>query len=107
MTTELIDPLDVVEDVMDNYPEHCVQVCVSGHLTIRLHDSLPFGLAIFDDRIGVAVYDSDTSTLQGFVDTDDPEAREWAEAVYEAYEDESVLLENFTKKGLREAMVGG
>lgn len=104
METELIDPLDVVEDVMDNYPERCVQVCVSGYLTIRLHDALPFGLALFDDRIGLAIYDSDTEVLSAFVDTDDPEAREWAEAVYESYEAESVLLEDFTKKGLHEAL---
>lgn len=107
METKLIDPVPVVEDVMDNYPERCVEVCVSGYLTIRLHESLPFGLAIFDDRIGVAVNDPSTGSLKALVDTDTPEARQWAEAVYEAYEAESVLLEDFTKKGLREAVSRG
>lgn len=103
MRTELIDPVDVVEDVMENYPERCVEVCVSGNLSIRLHDSLPFGLALFDDRIGIAVRDPDTGTLRAFVDTDSPAAREWAEAAYDAYRAESVPLETFTKRGLREA----
>lgn len=103
MVTDLIDPVTVVEDVMERSPERCVQVCVSGYLTIRLHDSLPFGLALFDDRIGVAVRDPETDALTAFVETDDPEARAWAESVYDCFKAESVLLENFTKKGLREA----
>ena len=104
MKTDFIDPTPVVEDIMDSYPERCVEVCVSGNLTIRLHDSLPFGLVIFDDRIGIAVRDPETDVLVAFVDTDSPTAREWAEEVYEAYEAESVLLENFTRKGLRDAI---
>lgn len=104
METDLIDPLPVVEDIMDNYPERCVEVCVSGHLTIRLHSSLPFGLVILDDRIGIAVRDPETNALSAFVDTDSSVAREWAEAVYETYKAESILLESFTKKGLREAL---
>ncbi|WP_224333695.1 helix-turn-helix transcriptional regulator [Haloprofundus halobius] len=104
METTLVDPVAVVEDVMENYPERCVAVCVSGHLTIRLHDSLPFGLAVFDDRIGVAVRDPETNALTAFVDTDSPAAREWAEATYETYESESVRLETFTKSGIRDAL---
>ncbi|WP_224448540.1 helix-turn-helix transcriptional regulator [Haloprofundus salilacus] len=104
METTLVDPLAVVEDVMENYPERCVEVCVSGHLTIRLHDSLPFGLAVFDDRVGVAVRDPETNALTAFVDSDSSVAREWAEATYEAFESEAVLLENFTKNGVREAL---
>lgn len=107
METDLIDPRPVVEDIMENYPERCVEVCVSGHLIIRIHDSLPFGLTLFDDRIGIAVRDPETNTLSAFIDTDSSVALEWAEAVYEAYKAESILLENFTKKGLRDAIAAG
>lgn len=107
METDLVDPVSVVEDVMENYPERCVEVCVSGNLTIRLHDSLPFGLAIFDDRVGIAVRDPETTALVAFVDTDDPVAREWADAVYRTYVGESVRLEQFTRKGLRDALALG
>lgn len=34
MQAELVDPLDVVVDVMEHYPEKCVEVCVSGNLDI-------------------------------------------------------------------------
>ena len=107
MATELVDPVAVVEDVMAHYPERCVEVCASGNLAIRLHEDLPFGLAVLDDRIGIAVPDPDAGTLAAFVDTDDPVAREWAEATYEAYRAESVPLEHFTRAGLREAMADG
>ena len=103
METELIDPIAVVEDVMENYPERCVQVCVSGYLTIWLHETLPFGLAMFDDRIGLGVRDPETSLLRAFIDTDAPAAREWAEAVYDAYKADAARHDDFTKKGLREA----
>lgn len=101
------DPLDVVVDVMESYPEKCVEVCVSGNLDIWLHDALPFGLAIFDDRIGVAVADPESGALRSFVDTDDPAAREWAETIFEAFREEAVYLEEFTKRGLREALATG
>lgn len=106
MRAELVDPLAVVEDVMEHYPEKCVEVCVSGNLDIWLHDSLPFGLAIFDERVGVAVIDPGTGTLRTFVDTDDRVARGWAETVFETYRDEAVFLEDFTKRGLQEATAG-
>lgn len=111
--TELIDPVDVVEAVMADYPERCVEVCVSGHLTIRLHDDLPFGLAIFDDHVGVCVRDGSGNGdgtgpggLTAFVDTDDPAVRAWAETVFDAYREESVVLEQFTRTGLAAALAG-
>lgn len=39
-----------------------------------------------------------------FVDTDAPEVREWAKAVYEAYAFGAVLLEEYTQRGFQEAM---
>lgn len=107
MTTELVDPPQVAEDIMDRYPEKCVEVCVSGHLTLWLHDvddELPFGLVLFDDRVGIAVFDSFPGKLRTFVDTDSPGAIEWAEAVYTRYRAEAIHLETFTKTGLRTAL---
>jgi phage terminase large subunit-like protein len=39
-----------------------------------------------------------------FVDTDTDEAVEWATEVYEQYKSNAVHLDNFTKKGLYEAL---
>jgi hypothetical protein len=42
----------------------------------------PYGLAIFDDRVGIGGYDEETGLLQVFADTESPIAREWAERVF-------------------------
>lgn len=104
METEVIDPPEVAADIMDNYPEKCVEVCVSEYFTHWLCDDLPYGLVIFDERAGIGVRDADTRTVWAFVDTDAPAAREWAETVYESYRQEAVRLEHFTKTGFKEAM---
>lgn len=104
METKDIGLPEATKNALDDYPEKCRQACASGYLDIRLHDDLPFGLAIFDDRIGIGVCERDTRALRVFVDTESPEVREWAEAVYEVYEAEAVPLEEFTQEGYRNAM---
>lgn len=104
MRTEIIDPPAVTADVMTHFPEKCVQVCASDYFTLWVHDDLPYGLVLFDDRIGIGVRDAKTRTLRTFVDTDSGVAREWAEAVYELYKAEAVRLGHFTQAGLEEAM---
>lgn len=104
MEIEAIDFPDTLEETMDHYPYVCAKVCVNGDFTPWLHNDLPFGLAIFDNRVGIGVRDPGGRRLQLFVDTDSPAARKWANAVYDAYKDEAIRLERFTKKGLREAM---
>lgn len=95
---------EVTRNALDDYPERCVDACASGNLTVRLHDDLPFALAVFDDRVGIGVYERDTRNLRTFVDTDAPAVREWALTVYESYADEAVRMEEFTPRGFREAM---
>ena len=102
LTTEVIEPPEVAEEIMDEYPERCVEVCVSEYFTHWLHDDLPFGLVIYDDRVGIGV--DGEEGVKTFVDTDAPAAREWAEAVFESLREEAVLLEGYTKQGLRETM---
>ena len=102
LPTEVIEPPEVVEGVMEEYPEKCVQVCVSENFTHWLHGDLPFGLVIYDDRVGIGVEDAEGVTA--FVDTDAPAAREWAEAVFESLREEAVLLERYTKQGLKETL---
>lgn len=104
MNTEDITHPGAVKDSLDGYPDKCMEACASGYLTVRLHDDLPFGLAIFDDRVGIGVCERDTRNLRVFVDTDSSAVREWAEAVYEVYESEAILLEEYTQQGFREAL---
>lgn len=104
METKDIGLPEATKNALDDYPEKCTQACASGYLEIRLHDDLPFGLAIFDDRVGIGARERDTRALRVFVDTGSPEVREWAETVFEVYDAEAVPLEEFTQEGYRDAM---
>jgi predicted transcriptional regulator len=71
-----------VETLFETYPERASAAVKEGHLSLRTRDDLPYGLAIFDERVGIGGYDDDTGGMQVFVDTDSPIAFEWAERVY-------------------------
>ncbi|MFD1647510.1 helix-turn-helix transcriptional regulator [Haloarchaeobius litoreus] len=80
--SEVIYLPSIVEKLFETYPERAAEAVERGHLTLRTRDDLPYGLALFDDRVGIGGYDERTGQMQVFVDTDSPIAREWAERVY-------------------------
>lgn len=80
--TEMVYLPHVAEKLFEAYPEHASEAIESGHLTLRTRDELPYGLALFDDHVGIGGYDESTGQMQVFVDTESPVAREWAERVY-------------------------
>lgn len=104
LETKVIERPDVAEDIIENYPQKCIELCASEFLTMRLHDELPFGLVILDSRIGVGVRDLDTGSPRAFVDTDDPEARAWAETLFESHWCDATRLRRFNPKALRKAI---
>ncbi len=104
METELIGLPEVARDVIENYPENCIEACASGYLTVKLVDELPFALTILDDRVGIGVCEPGTRVLRVFVDTDAAAVREWAWEVYEAYDTEAIEMEGFGPGGLRRVM---
>lgn len=90
MRTEIIDPPNGARYILSTYPEHCSGPLESGNLTVQSHDNLPpYGISIFDDRIGISGHNHDSGTVQVLIDTDAPEAREWAESTYESYRREA------------------
>ena len=91
--TEIIDPPSVARHVLSAYPDHCADPLKSGNLTIRVHDDVPsYGLGLFDDRIGIVGYSTDSGTVQVLIDTDAAAARDWAESTYERYRSEASPL---------------
>lgn len=54
-------------------------------LDVYLHDDVPFGLVVSDERVGIGGYDTQTGSLSVYVDTDGPEAIAWANALFEEY----------------------
>jgi len=81
---ELVYLPSTAETLFETYPERARAAVERGHLTVRTRDAFPYGLALFDDRVGIGGYDEETGALQVFVDTASPIAREWAERVYES-----------------------
>ncbi len=80
--TEIIYLPHIVEKLFETYPRQATEAVERGHLTLRTRDELPYGLAIFDECVGIGGYDESTGMMQVFVDTESPIAREWAERVY-------------------------
>jgi predicted transcriptional regulator len=93
MDTEIIYPPPIVEAVLDWSPEAAKRGLSSGNLTILLHDSLPCGLTVFDERVALTGYNPDTGMLRAIVDTDAQKAREWGLDLYESYRDEARPLD--------------
>lgn len=104
LETEVIERPDVAEEIMENYPRKCIQLCASEFLTMKLHDDLPFGLILLDHRIGIGVRDPETGAPWAFIDTDADEARAWAETIYESYWSEAIQLDRFNPMALKEAI---
>jgi predicted transcriptional regulator len=79
---EIVYLPSVVDALFESYPDRASAAVDRGDLTLRTRDDLPYGLALFDDCVGIGGYDDATGQLEVFVDTDDPVACEWAQRVY-------------------------
>jgi len=94
MQAEIINPPAAARYVISTYPELCADILESGNLTPLVSDNLaPYGLSFFDDRIAVNDYDPDTTRVSVLIDTDAPQAHEWAESVYTRYKADARPLE--------------
>lgn len=74
-------------------PELFEEAAARDHCTVLVHDDLPdrtrCGIDIFDDRVAICCHDAETRALRAWIDTDAPEAREWAWSVFERYRREA------------------
>lgn len=89
MEVEYIYSPPILETVVAWDPRKAAKAMECENCTILLHDSLPdrnrCGIGIYDERTGICCHDHNTKLLQAVIDTKAPEAREWAESVYERY----------------------
>lgn len=104
MALEMISTPEVVADTADKYPYACAKLCINGNVAPLVHEDLPFGLALFDDRVGIGVPHPAARRLRAFVDTDAPRATAWAEDVFDAYRAESTRLEQFSRQALDDVL---
>ncbi|MBX0297862.1 helix-turn-helix transcriptional regulator [Haloarcula nitratireducens] len=101
--TEIIYLPHIVETLFETYPTQATEAINRGHLTLRTRDDLPYGLAIFDERVGIGGYDERTGLMEVFVDSDSPIAQEWADRVYATVKaDSDPLDDRFDPSPLKE-----
>lgn len=100
MRGEFVVTEEIALGNMEQFPELQRMVAESEETSgeYRVHDDILFGMALYDDHLDVRVYDDDTGTPILYVDTDNPDALNWAEEVYEEYYENAEpaeLLEEF------------
>ena len=86
--TEIVCTETVVEANLDRIPAEEADGMLES-LSVYVHGSPPFTLAVFDECVGVGKHDEETGTLDVFVDTDRDDAHDWAEGVYMSYRKDS------------------
>ena len=97
MSAEIIDPPHAVQHIRSTYPDHCAGPLESDSLTILVHDTPPpYGVSLFDERIGISCHHPENGTIQAFLDTDSADARRWAETTYDTYRREARPLTDDT-----------
>ncbi|WP_458189197.1 helix-turn-helix transcriptional regulator [Haladaptatus sp. NG-WS-4] len=78
-------------------PERITEAAARENCTVFVHDDLPdgnrCGLGIVDDRVGICCHDIETGALLAVIDTDAPEAREWAISTFERVRREAKPVE--------------
>lgn len=93
MEMEYIYSLPVLRAIVDWNPDLTARALERDNCTVFLHDGLPdsdrCGLNIMDDCVGICGHDPETAQLEAVIDTKSPEAREWADAVYERHRREA------------------
>lgn len=91
MEGEFIVTEEIALGNMQQFPDLQRQVAESDTTSGKyfVHDDIPFGMAIYDEHLDVRVYDETTGTPTLYVDTDDPDALDWAEQVYAEYYEEA------------------
>lgn len=93
METEYVYSLPVLRAIVDWNPDLTAEAFDCENCTVFLHDDLPdddrCGLNIMDDCIGICGHDPETAQLEAVIDTGAPQARDWAESVYEQCREEA------------------
>ena len=89
----VFDP-EAVEILFDRYADRLREAAAVGDLSVRAYDGCPFELFVFDRAVAMTAHD-DRGVQRAFVETDDPAAREWAERLFERYDEHAKLVTVF------------
>ena len=93
MTFEYVFTPEALEGTFAWNPDRMREVAECENASVLVHEHLPAsdrcGLGITDDRAGICCHDAETGALVAVIDTDAPEAREWALSAFEQVKKEA------------------
>lgn len=90
VSAEAILPTSVVRNRIEEYADSHRRLAEEADRSgYRIYDTVPFGMTLFDDHVGLRAYDGETGSVLVFADTDDPETVAWARDVYRYYRERS------------------
>lgn len=92
MESDIIYEPKVLELVLEEYPNLAQAALESEQMQASVHDDLPIALAVFKDRIGIGIHTESMGTPISWIDTDNPEAIAWGEALFDRYAEEATWL---------------
>ncbi|UTF53474.1 helix-turn-helix transcriptional regulator [Natronosalvus rutilus] len=92
LPVELVYDQAVVERLATEYTDLATDAFDRDNFTLWVREEVPFGLALFDDRVGIGGYDDETGLLEVFVDTDNEDAYAWGEQLFELYREDADRL---------------
>lgn len=97
MTFQYVFTPEALKGMFAWNPDRIMEVTACENATVLVHDHLPdgdrCGLGIVDDRVGICCHDAETGALVAVIDTDAPEAREWAISVFEQISTEATPID--------------
>lgn len=100
MELEYVYSPSALEGTVAWNPERVMEAASRENCTVLVHDALPdgdrCGLGIVDDRAGICCHDAETGALRAIIDTDAPEAREWAISAFERIRREARIVDSHT-----------
>ncbi|WP_255170834.1 helix-turn-helix transcriptional regulator [Natrononativus amylolyticus] len=88
MEIEAVFDEEIIDIVLEEYEREALEAFETGRFHVHVHPDVPFELFLFDDRIGMAAHD-ENGIARVFVETDDPNAIDWASSLYERHLAES------------------
>lgn len=93
MELEFVFSPNALEGTVAWNPERVLEAASQDNCTVLVYDDLPdgnrCGLGIVDNRACICCHDADTGALTAIIDTDAPEAREWAISAFERVRQEA------------------
>ncbi|QLG50427.1 helix-turn-helix transcriptional regulator [Natrinema halophilum] len=85
MSVEIVFEAPVIDRLASEYADLTEVAFERENLRLWALDELPFGVALFDDRVGIGGYDAESGVLSVFADTNDSDAYAWGERLFEQY----------------------